>query len=558
MSCGIRSRGYSGFRLELGRDRTGMRVQARRTGFVTEKAALAEYRRLSRWRDACQARPRLSDTVQTLCDDWLCGRVQDSGDFDNDGYEDIALVHRLPDDGADVHVVWGGSGTPFGYNPTFTRRLLASDGWCRSDMKAESGKYNPDAFSDLAILHRLPDNGIDVHILYGSVGTPFQYNPTFARNLPASDGWDWNKVQATSGFFNNDPYEDVAVLKQRADGGADVHVLWGSVAGCAVRDEIIHDGVRQSPFRSYIGDPADRPNLTVLPNATVSRVLLSCGRATGVEIIHDGKPVRALACGEVVLSLGAINAPSVLLRSGIGDEEELRSFGIPVVQHLPGVGRNLNDHIRFGCMWQTRDEVSMPAPARSQSVCFWADDTRPGAPEFVMYVSPGSSVSAQSAAQYPPPDRAFTLMPAIRPRGTGRVRLSGVDPMDRPRIDTNFLSDPDDVRSALSGVEMTREIGNSAALRPFVKREVSPGTSAPAECEAFLRNAVETYWHQCGTAKMGSDELSVVDAALRVHGIAGLRVADASVLPKVTVANTMAPCVVVGERAAELLAAEHS
>jgi hypothetical protein len=123
----------------------------------------------------------------------------------------------------------GGSGTPFGYNPTFTRRLLASDGWCRSDMKAESGKYNPDAFSDLAILHRLPDNGIDVHILYGSVGTPFQYNPTFARNLPASDGWDWNKVQATSGFFNNDPYEDVAVLKQRADGGADVHVLGGSV-----------------------------------------------------------------------------------------------------------------------------------------------------------------------------------------------------------------------------------------------------------------------------------------------------------------------------------------
>ncbi|MET9355795.1 GMC oxidoreductase [Streptomyces sp. NPDC006617] len=245
------------------------------------------------------------------------------------------------------------------------------------------------------------------------------------------------------------------------------------------------------------------------------------------------------------------------MRSGIGDEGELRSLGIPVVEHLPGVGRNLDDHIRLPCMWEATD-VPLPVPTRSQAVCFWEDGTRPGVPEFVMYVSPAPSVSPGSAAQYPPPERCFTLMPAMRLRGRsrGRVRLANADPMAGPRIETNFLAAPDDVRSALSAVAMAREIGNSAALRPFAEREVSPASSVPDTVEKFVRNAVETYWHQSGTARMGRDEGAVVDARLKVHGIEGLRVADASVLPHVTVANTMAPSMVVGERAAEILAAE--
>ena len=150
-------------------------------------------------------------------------------------------------------------------------------------------------------------------------------------------------------------------------------------------------------------------------------------------------------------------------------------------------------------------------------------------------------------------------MPAMRLRegSRGRIRLASTDPLTRPRIETHFLADPDDVRSALSAVAMAREIGNSTALRPFVEREVAPVSFATDTVELFVRNAVETYWHQSGTSRMGRDEGAVVDARLKVHGIEGLRVADASVLPHVTVANTMAPSLVVGERAAEILAAEH-
>ncbi|MFJ6018847.1 GMC family oxidoreductase [Nocardiopsis alba] len=334
-------------------------------------------------------------------------------------------------------------------------------------------------------------------------------------------------------------------------------VLMEKDSGCAVRDENIHDGVRETPFRRYVAERAGRPNLTVLPRTTVSSVLLSAGRAHGVELVRDGKAVRAHASREVVLSLGALGTPAVLMRSGIGDEGELRNLGVPVIQHLPGVGRNLDDHIRLPCMWEATD-VPLPVPTRSQAVCFWEDETRPGAPEFVMYVSPAPSVSPESAAQYPPPERCFTLMPAMRPRrgGRGRVRLVSTDPMIGPRVETNFLADPDDVRSALSAVAMAREIGNSAALRPFVEREVSPASSAPDTVEMFVRNAVETYWHQSGTSRMGRDEGAVVDARLKVYGIEGLRVADASVLPHVTVANTMAPSIVIGERAAEILATE--
>jgi choline dehydrogenase len=149
-------------------------------------------------------------------------------------------------------------------------------------------------------------------------------------------------------------------------------------------------------------------------------------------------------------------------------------------------------------------------------------------------------------------------MPAMRPRAgsRGRVRLASADPLAGPRIETNFLADPDDLRSALSAVAMAREVGNSAALRPFAVREVAPATSSRSVREEFVRSSVETFWHQSGTARMGRDGLAVVDSRLRVHGVDGLRVADASVLPHVTVANTMAPSMVVGERAAEMIAAD--
>jgi choline dehydrogenase len=141
----------------------------------------------------------------------------------------------------------------------------------------------------------------------------------------------------------------------------------------------------------------------------------------------------------------------------------------------------------------------------------------------------------------------------VRPKSRGHIRLTGPNPLDPIQIETNMLSHTDDLKAAIASVELCREIGNSAALRPFAKREVMPGNLKGTELENFVRDGVMTYWHQTCTAKMGRDAMSVVDSNLRVYGIDNLRIADGSIMPRVTTGNTMAPCVVIGERAAEVL-----
>jgi choline dehydrogenase len=151
------------------------------------------------------------------------------------------------------------------------------------------------------------------------------------------------------------------------------------------------------------------------------------------------------------------------------------------------------------------------------------------------------------------------LIPGVvRPKSQGHIWLTGPDPSDPVQIQANMMSHPDDLKAAIAGVELCREIANSAALRPFTKREVMPGNLKGAELERFIRDATSTYYHQTCTAKMGQDAMSVVDGQLKVYGIEHLRIADGSILPRVTTGNTMAPCVVIGERAADVLKAEHT
>jgi choline dehydrogenase len=145
----------------------------------------------------------------------------------------------------------------------------------------------------------------------------------------------------------------------------------------------------------------------------------------------------------------------------------------------------------------------------------------------------------------------------MRPESRGIIHLTGADPADPVAIDANYLSDPRDLKDLVAGLSMAREIGNSSALRPFTGREVAPGSLRGAELEQFFRDGLGTHWHQSGTAKMGRDAMSVVDSKLKVYGIEGLRIADASIMPRVTTGNTMAPCVVIGERAGEILRREY-
>ncbi len=327
--------------------------------------------------------------------------------------------------------------------------------------------------------------------------------------------------------------------------------------GASLLDLRVRDGKRQSVFRSYTFPCMDQPNLTVLTHALVTRVTFQGKRATGVEIVYDSATRRISAGLEVVLSLGAIYTPKVLMQSGLGDQVELQRLGIPLVQHLPGVGQNFQDHVRSTCIW----EYQRPLPPRNnagEATFFWKSDPALSTPNLQTCQAEIPICSAETAARFNPPATSWTLLAGVvQPKSRGQIRLTGPDPLAPLQIHDGLLSHPDDMRAAIACVELCREIGNSAALRPYAKREVMPGNLKGVDLENFIRDAATTYSHETCTAKMGRDSMSVVDGDLKVYGVDNLRIADGSILPRVTTGNTMAPCVVIGERAGEMLKAKH-
>jgi choline dehydrogenase len=330
-----------------------------------------------------------------------------------------------------------------------------------------------------------------------------------------------------------------------------------SPGGCSILDVRLRDGKRQSVFRSYTFPYMDRPNLTVLTHALVTRITFEGKRATGVECIYNGNRNRISAGHEVVLSLGAIHTPKVLMQSGIGEEAELQRYGIPVVQHLSGVGQNFQDHPGIGCIWEF-PKPTAPRRNTGETTFFWKSDPRLDTPDIQTIQAEIAFAGAEMLARYDVPAGSWSMFAGIvRPKSRGRIQLTGPHPLDPVQIQTNMMSHPDDLKAAIACVQLCREIGNSAALRPFAKREVMPGNLKGAKLENFIRDSVVTYWHQTCTAKMGRDSMSVVDGNLKVYGIENLRIADGSIMPRVTTGNTMAPCVIIGERAGEILKADH-
>ena len=328
--------------------------------------------------------------------------------------------------------------------------------------------------------------------------------------------------------------------------------------GCSIHDIQVRDGKRQSIFRSYVFPYMNRPNITVLTHALVSWVIFDGKRATGVEIVYNGKTQSINAGCEVVLSLGAIHTPKVLMQSGIGDQVELQHFGIPLVQHLPGVGKNFQDHFGVSCIWEYPQPVA-PHNNACEATFFWKSDASLDTPDLQPCLIELPVCSPEIAAQFKPSPNCWTLFAGVvRPKSRGQIQLTGSAPLDPLRIDPNTLCDPEDLKAAMASVRLCREIGNSLPLRPFVKREVAPGNLDGPALEGFIRDAAISYAHQASTAKMGQDAMSVVDGQLRVYGIDNLRIADASIMPRVTTGNTMAPCVVIGERAGEILKIAHA
>jgi choline dehydrogenase len=326
-----------------------------------------------------------------------------------------------------------------------------------------------------------------------------------------------------------------------------------SMEGTSFFNLTVKDGKRFSVTRAYLDPAMERANLTVITHAEVHRLVLEGRRCVGVEILHDGAVRVMRADREVILCAGVIGSPRALLLSGIGPEADLRHIGIPVIVDLPGVGRNLQDHpLLAGINYECDGPLPPPRNNAAEATLWWRSEPDVVSPDIQPVLIELPFVTPELAHQLPH-DQCYAIAPSVvRVASRGSVMLRSADPSVSPAIDMAYLACDSDLRAMLAAVELCRELGASRAFTPFRKREVMPGPLRRQAMIEFIRQATTTYFHPTSSCKMGIDADAVVGPDLRVHGVEGLRVADASIMPTVTTGNTNAPSVMIGERAAQL------
>jgi choline dehydrogenase len=324
--------------------------------------------------------------------------------------------------------------------------------------------------------------------------------------------------------------------------------------GAAISNVRIHNGRRLNIPASYLYPMMDRPNLTVLTSAQVNRLALEGRTVTGVEFEWRGARHVVRADGEVILSAGAFQTPKILMLSGIGDRAELNRFGIPTAAHLPGVGRNFQDHpIIGGGLWEAPEKFA-PRNNCAEANLFVKSRPELDTPDLHIFHAEVPYLS-EATAQYAT-DNVWSIAPGlVKPRSRGYLRLNSANPRDAVEINANMLGDPGDLEALRKGMEIIRDLGNARAMKPFTKREILPCDRQGDALDDLIRDGAMSMHHPTSTAKMGQDDFSVVDAKLRVHEIKNLRIADGSIMPTITTGNTQAPCVIIGERMAEILRA---
>jgi choline dehydrogenase len=350
-----------------------------------------------------------------------------------------------------------------------------------------------------------------------------------------------------------------AGLEAAAQGGyrRAADISGGLEEGFGWCDMNVVDGRRQSARDAYLNPALGRPNLDVVSNALVHRVRLEGDRCTGVDY-SVGAHVYFVRCtGEVVLTAGAVGSPQLLLMSGIGPKSDLRSVGVDVAADLPGVGANLFDHPMSGVVYSSAQPVP-PGQNNHGEVLglIRSDPSVDTADVQIMFVDvPLRAPTLPSPAI----GEGYTIATSLMlPRSRGTVRLASAEPGTRPLINPNYYADPRDLHAFATGLRAAREIGRAAALDEWRGEEVLPGPDAndDASLRTYLRRNVGTYAHPGGTCRIGTDGEAVVDTDLRVHGISGLRVADASVMSSAPSANTNATVYAIAERAASLIQAQ--
>ena len=346
-------------------------------------------------------------------------------------------------------------------------------------------------------------------------------------------------------------------------------------------DMTVGKGLRSSTANAYLKPVLQRPNLTVFTHALASRIEFSDGRATAVRFRRssggrDGLTSVARARREIIVCAGAINSPQLLKLSGLGPAAELQALGIPLVRELPGVGENLQDHLEFYFQVACREPVTLYGvqdPWHKLLIGLRWLARRDGIGASNQFET-GGFIRSRAGIRYP--DIQYHFLPLavsydggslarehgfqahvgpMRSKSRGQVQLKSTDPLAAPKIHFNYMSDPDDWIEMRACVRLTRELFAQPAFDRFRGREIQPGegVQSDAQIDAFVREHAETAYHPCGTCRMGSerDPLAVVDPQLRVIGVQGLRVVDASIMPSITTGNLNAPTIMLAEKAAD-------
>lgn len=392
---------------------------------------------------------------------------------------------------------------------------------------------------------------------------------------------DWHGAEGPLGVSNLDPQPTTRAFVQSCQqfGMPYNPDFTGPVLeGTGVYQTTTRNGRRCSAAVGYLRPALKRPNLTVETGCLVRRVVVEAGRASGVEYARKNGEWRTVrAEHEVIVTAGAIGTPKLMMLSGIGPAEHLRSHGIEVVQDLPGVGENLTDHFgidivadlkgptsldRYGkphwMVWAGMQYLAFATgPVTSNVVeggAFWYSGDTGGVPDLQFHFLAGAG--AEAGVPTVPSGSGVTLNSyTTRPKSRGTVRLRSADPAKLPVVDPNFLAEPDDLRVSVEGVRISREIFRQPALGKFIRHEHFPGdeVSTRAELEDYARAFGRTSYHPTCTCRMGVDDMAVLDPQLRVRGVDGLRICDSSAMPSLIGSNTNAPTAMIAEKASDLI-----
>ena len=338
------------------------------------------------------------------------------------------------------------------------------------------------------------------------------------------------------------------------------------------------NGRRFSTARAFLDPARSRSNLTIATRALAQRVIVEDGRATGVRYAQGERIVEATANKEVILAAGAVQSPQLLELSGIGQAELLKEHGIEVVHHLPGVGENYRDHYSSSVAWRVKGTTTLNEDARGIRLVWEALKYGLARRGVLTYTAGIAHGFVRTRPELETPDVQFHFAHAsyarggkrgqlekepgmtcsvcqLRPESTGSIHIQSADPATAPAIKPNFLSAMVDRAALVEGIRIARRVGEAPALAHYAEAELYPGDNVRTDDEVldFCRRTGATVFHPIGTCKMGSDANAVVDERLRVHGVRGLRVADASIMPTLVSGNTNAPAIMIGEKGAQMV-----